>query len=241
MEKGECSKNEEERGGGKEEVRDWWKLNYPECQDEQRRGGESPGEGHSWSAVWRNKTQGWRKRVRWSIRRGDQTSGQRGKWEGKQRQFIIKLGGLDSQRRDGWREKKNGVESMKTEKRVGERERERQRKWKQTSHHPPHPSIVAQFPLKVAVLFFFQCRQEGGKDEDGAAKGGWGGDEDLFIEGRRSGSAASEFLIIATATSHLATGTQWLRSPWQQRGLLSDTWGGWWGGQAGETGRQMEW
>lgn len=34
--------------------------------------------------------------------------------------------------------------------------------------------------------------------------------EDLFIEGRRRGSGrhggASEFLIIATATSHLATG-----------------------------------
>lgn len=77
------------------------------------------------------------------------------------------------------------------------------------------------------MLFFSQCRQEGGKDEDGAAKGGGGGDgEDLFIEGRRSGSAASEFLIIATATSHLATGTQWLRSPWQQRGLSSDARGG---------------
>lgn len=57
------------------------------------------------------------------------------------------------------------------------------------------------------MLFSYQCRQEGGKDNDGAEKGGGNG-EDLFIEGRRSGSGsgASEFLIIATATSHLATG-----------------------------------
>lgn len=59
------------------------------------------------------------------------------------------------------------------------------------------------------MLFFYQCRQEGGKDNGGVEKGG---EKMVKIylsrEGRSGGGGggASEFLIIATATSHLATG-----------------------------------
>lgn len=42
--------------------------------------------------------------------------------------------------------------------------------------------------------------------ERGERRRGGKNGEDLFIEGRRSGGGASGFLIIATATSHLATG-----------------------------------
>ena len=91
------------------------------------------------------------------------------------------------------------------------------------------------------MLFFYRCRQEGGKDSDGAE--GEKMVRDLFIEGRRSGGdggGASEFLIIATATSHLATGYTMaavaLATAWSLVGYMGRMMR-----RAGrETGRQME-
>ncbi len=72
------------------------------------------------------------------------------------------------------------------------------------------PSLYCcSVPLKGRRAFRLAV-STGGREEQrrsGERRGKNG--EDLFIEARRSGSGgggASEFLIIATATSHLATG-----------------------------------
>lgn len=86
---------------------------------------------------------------------------------------------------------------------------------KQTSHHPLRPSIVAgsSSPPKGRRAFLLPVMTERRKDSGGGKKQeGKKNGKDLFIEGRRSGGGgggrvdASEFLIIVTATSHLATG-----------------------------------
>lgn len=84
--------------------------------------------------------------------------------------------------------------------------------------------MAVLFFLKVAV--FFWCRREAEK-------------KDLSLERRRSGSSAvaAEFFIIATATSHLATGYTIamvaLATAWSPRRARRR-------GECRETGRQME-
>lgn len=129
---------------------------------------------------------------------------------------------------------------------------------KQTSHHPLRPSIVAgsSSPPKGRCAFLLPVMTE---ETEGQRRRKKAGEErknskDLFIEGGRSGGRAdaSEFLIIVTATSHLATGYTMaavaLATAWSPSDSLGRSGGGWGGGggedvaagSRGETGRQME-
>lgn len=54
-----------------------------------------------------------------------------------------------------------------------ERERDIGNENKQAIIHPI-PLLLLSSPLKVAVLFFYQCRHEGGKDDDRVEKRGEG-------------------------------------------------------------------
>lgn len=122
------------------------------------------------------------------------------------------------------------------------RDRVRDTKRKQTGHHLSRPFISAQFSLKVAMLFFHWCRQEGGKDNDGAEKGGEEDGEDLsnVKRTRKRRSGASEFLIRVAASSHLATGYTMAAVALVTAWSLSDITGSVMRRAGRETGRQME-